>query len=175
MARARPRLGHLRHTWMMSRTCRIYTCTWRCPYTRHTHTHTHMRTYASPVHGSRWLYFDIIRDTRGRPPRAAGVVGAGQSRGEADEGERERKWRGRVGESRQHGVVEAAWSVHTQSVPWNDKAAITGWVRSHEPIRERSQRPVGQSGRAFHPSFVSKFARATETQYNEARDGKRSW
>lgn len=27
---------------------------------------------------------------------------------------------------------------------------------------------------AFHPSFVSKFARATGTQYNEARDRKRS-
>lgn len=40
-------------------------------------------------------------------------------------------------------------------------------MRSRGPIRETSRGPVGQSGRAFHPSFVSKFARAAGTQYNE--------
>lgn len=40
-------------------------------------------------------------------------------------------------------------------------------MRSRGPIRETSRGPVGQSDRAFHPSFVSKFARAAGTQYNE--------
>lgn len=175
MARG-PWLGHLRvyvseWAFLVYRYSHVYASDTRAPSRLCTHTYT-LQTHITCIHVYAYAVQPVIifwynSSYGGRPPRAAGVVG-GPSRSRVVSG----GWG-----SWRYGVVEAAWSVQarTHRAPWNDKAAITGWVRSREPIRERSQGPVGQSGRAFHPSFVSKFARATGTQYNETRDGKRGW